>query len=304
MARRFTLYWSNFKSYDECPRKFLWYRGWQGIDLGNGPGKSKTKPETFSKHDAVMGIVIQKAIEIMYNNELWKTPATLRDSLEKLTKRHFEFELGKNYIDWKKSPAKLDLYETCLEGVFGYLSTLKQYRLVGSYAKSEKDLFAYITDEVSVGGRADLIVKRGDTGVTIIDGKNSKQKSKYLDPDQLRWYGLCFYLCYNQLPDRLGWVYYRYPYGMETAEGVEPGVEWIDFSLEDLKGLANRAVKVRQSMDKHIFHADPSPNTCRFCEYQSICPEREAQKEKNRRPPKDLKPLPEKNSEGFGFDEF
>lgn len=307
MSKKFTLYWSNLKNYQECPRKFLWYRGWEDIDLGAGPGNSKPKPEEFSKHDSLMGIVIQKVIELMYNNELWKNPSTLRSTLESLTKKHFELELADSYIDWKRAPAKVDMFRTCLDGVFGYLSTFKYHKLVGSYARAEKDLYAYINDYVPIGGRVDLIVKREDTGVTIVDGKNSKHKAKYLDPDQLRWYALCFYLCYGKIPDRLGWVYYRFPYGMEIPglEEKETGVEWVEFCLEDLKGLANRALGIRKDMDKRKFEATPSPGTCRFCEYQSICQERIEQKELNKKKrTKKEKPLPKTESTGFGFEEF
>jgi len=306
MSKKFTLYWSNFKYYEECPRKFLWYRGWEGIELGAGPGRSKPKPENFSEHHILMGKVIQKVIELMYNNELWRKPATLKTQLEKLTKQHFEFEMGKSYIDWKKSPARLDLYRTCLEGVLGYLSTMKHHRLIGSYARAEKDLVAYINDYVPIGGRVDLMIRREDTGLSILDGKNGKHKDKYLDPNQLRWYGLCFYLCYGKLPDRLGWAYYRFPYGMinPVTQEVEPGVEWIEFSLDDLKGLAKRALEVRKFMDQHKFDPTPTPNVCRWCEYQTICPERIEQKNKNRKIKKLDNPLPGNTKGGFSFDDL
>lgn len=308
MAKPFTMYWSNFKYYEECPRKFLWYRGWGDIDLGRGPGKGKEKPEEFSQHHILMGQVTQKAIELMYNDELWRTPATLKGRLEALTKLNFESQLAKSYIDWKRSPSRIELLEVCVNGVMGYLKTMKQHKLIGSYARAEKELFAFINKYTPIGGRVDLIVRREDTGVSILDGKNGKHKGKYLDADQLRWYALCYYLCYSALPDRLGWVYYRFPYGTPALNGeegeIEEGVEWVDFTLDDLKGLSKRALEVRHCMDKQQFEPTPSPKVCQWCEFNTVCPERIAQKEANKRTKKsDDVPLPSKE-DGFGFDEF
>jgi len=285
MSKPFTLYWSNFKRFEECPQKFLWYSGWGNINLGAGAGKSKPKPVQPSEHHMLMGNVIQKVIELMYNRELWKKPKTLNNVLERITDQQFEFELAKSYIDWKLSPPKIDLYETCVNGIFGYLKTLKAHRLIGGYARSEVDLVAYINKWVSIGGRVDMLIRREDTGVSILDGKNSKAKNKHLDPEQLRYYALCFYLSYNQLPDRLGWVYFRYPYGMENKKTgeIEQGVEWIPFTMEDLKGLAQRAVDARRSMHKEHFGPTPTPSVCRWCDYETVCPPRLEQKAFNAR---------------------
>ena len=70
--RRFTLYWSSLERYEQCPQKFLWYRGWGVIDVGGGPGNKKPKPKRSSEHHAVMGKVIQAVIEDLYNEEWWK----------------------------------------------------------------------------------------------------------------------------------------------------------------------------------------------------------------------------------------
>lgn len=182
----------------------------------------------------------------------------------------------------------------------GYMKTLKAHRLLGPYARAEVDLVAYVDKWNPIGGRADVIIRREDTGVTIIDGKNSGRYKDgkgglmtYTNPDQLRWYALCFYLAYRQMPSRLGFVFYRFPHGMlkvgadgkETSE-TEPGVEWVQFTKDDLKGLAQRAVDARTGMNKEKFEAQPEPKACRFCDYEVDCPERKGQKESRRRNPK------------------
>jgi len=309
MARQFTLYWSSLDKFEKCAQNFLWSKGWGVIDVGGGPGRKKPKPYQKSAHHAIMGIVIQAVIERFYNDELWKllTKTQLRERLLDMCEQNFKLEMARNYVDGRMAPSRDEMLQTIKDGVMGYMRTLKAQRLLGPYSKAELDMVAYVNQYTPIGGRADLILKREDTGISIIDGKNSRRYKNpktggfmtYTDPDQLRWYALCFYLCYQKMPDRLGFCYYRYPAGdpaldvdgkpvldEDGNETLEPGVEWVEYTKEDLKGLGQRAVDARKAMDKEKFDANPSPQGCRFCDYDSVCPERQAQKDKNRRKPR------------------
>jgi len=288
-----------------------------------------------------MGIVIAAVIEDFYNDELWKHSLGLRERLEEMTRKKFQLELARNYVDWRahRCPSQKEMLAICSDGVFGYVGkTLKAHRLLGPYARSEVNLLGYLDKWNPIGGRADVVFNREDTGFTILDGKNSKEhwdrKTSrphfYTDPDQLRWYALCFYLSYSKMPARLGFTYFRYPtgytYEAEAArytkeadelgpthawkrgvaafhEEREPatGISWVEFTREDLKGLAQRAKEARKGMNKERFSPTPSPKTCRFCDYETICEQRLAQKKENaskRRGSKKADPLLD-NSTGF-----
>jgi len=296
MAKAFTLYWSSLDRYEKCPQSFLWNRGWGTVDCGGGLGKKKPKPYKRSEHHAVMGTAIQEVIERFYNDELWKllTPNQLRDRLKELSVESFKLECARRYIDWRLTG---DLNEKTMQklvtdGVMGYMRTLKENLFLGPYARAEVDLVAYIDQYNPIGGRADLIFRRDDTGTTIIDGKNSGRYKDgkgglmtYTDPDQLRWYALCYYLAYHSKVDRLGFCYYRFPFGdpvldvdgKDTGE-IEPGVDWVTYTEDDMKGLAERAVAARKGMDLEQFAATPTYKTCRFCDYETVCKERQASK--------------------------
>jgi CRISPR/Cas system-associated exonuclease Cas4 (RecB family) len=279
MANMKPLFWSHLYDYENCPQKFLWTYGWVTIDLGNGLGKGKTKPES-SRHHAVMGIVIQGVLEDLYNKELWKdTSAPLETTLRKLTAEKLSKELQRNYVDWGKISFE-EIHDTCENGVLGYLKTMKGQKLLGPYAKSEVELKAQLTDDLVISGRADFIIQREDSGVMILDGKNSKTKMKNVNPDQLRYYALCFSLIHQALPDRLAFVWFRYPYDESIGES---GVDWIEYTSRDLKSLSDRAVVARQGMIKEDFPANPQPSYCKNCDFEDMCPERQAQKENNRR---------------------
>ena len=284
---KFTMYWSNLEMYEDCAQKFLWSRGWHDIDLGNGLGRSKTRPVKSSEHHALMGNVIQKVIENMYNQELWRDGANLKNRLKDMLDKEFTLALAKAYIDWGRPdcPPQTELYSICWDGVSGYLKTMKQQKLLGPYARAEVELPALVNKYTPINGRADLIIRRDDVGVLILDGKNAKTKGKYTDPDQLRWYALCFWLAYDQMPNKLGFVYYRYPYGKpildeegkETGE-IEQGVDWVDFTEADLKGIAQRAVDARKGMDFHKFDPKPDPSVCKLCDFETVCDARKATK--------------------------
>jgi len=301
MNQSSTIYWSHLKMYEECPQKFLWTKGWEDIELGRGPGKGKKRPDERSRHHAVMGIVIQYAIEKMYNDELWRDPKNLSTHLVELIEKEWKRQLAdpRNVIDYNIAGPEEDMLDICREGAIGYLQTMKKHRFLGVYAKAEVDLLGWIDKWNPIGGRADTIVRRDDTGITIIDGKNTKHKMKYTDPDQLRWYALLFKLSYRQLPDRLAYVWYRFPYDEEEGE---TGVEWIDFTEEDLKGIAQRALDARQGMRKRKFEPTPTPKTCRFCDFEPVCEARQSQRKANaanRKPRASSKVEELKGSGGF-----
>ncbi len=263
--------------------------------MGGGPWRRKALPdEKRSDHHILMGIFVGGAFEDRYNEELWKQPGDeLRAELKDRTLLRFEEQWGKRLIIPYKSPSRSELLETCLQGVLGYLPTMVHNRLLGPYARAEVNFVAYVNPRTPIGGRCDFLFRRDDTGITILDGKNSKRyldrKTKahifYTNPDQLRWYALCFYLKHGRMPDRLGFVYFRYPYGTVFEGETEsyPGVTWVEFTKEDLVGLASRAAAARRAMNREEFPAVPKPPKCKFCDYQPVCPERQAQIEKNRR---------------------
>jgi hypothetical protein len=289
MGNSSILYWSPFKTYEDCPQQFLWSKGWEGIDCGGGVGNPKPNPNTDSKHHAAMGIAIQYAIEKMYNDELYRDPANLVETMKNLAKNEFLRQEAKprNFMDWKTSEITRDEALQLVEsGVVGYLRTMRAHKFIGSYSRAEVNILGWIDSNTPVGGRADVIIRRDDTGISILDGKNTKHKMKYTDPDQLRWYALIFKLANGVLPDRIGFVWYRFPFGSKTydskgEESIESGVEWISFDENDLRGLAIRVLEAKKRMSNGDFSPTPVPNVCKFCDYEEVCEARISQRAAN-----------------------
>lgn len=272
------LYWNHVANYEECPQKALWYSGWDGIDLGRGVGRGKPRPKDKSRHHAIMGIVIQSVLEDLYNNEQWRHREGLQERLVRVIKDRLAAACVKEFVDWKESPPYEELEETCINGVIGYLKTMKAHKLLGPYARAEVPLLGHVTKWLPLGGKADVIIRREDTGVLILDGKNSMTKMTHVDPDQLRWYALCYALSFHKIPERLAFVWYRYPYNETTGE---QGIEWVPFTRRDLRGLIERGQNVRMGQRKEIFPAKPAAKVCKFCDFESVCPERQAHRQAN-----------------------
>ena len=302
------LYWGHIYVYEHCPQQFLWNWGWEGIDLGQGPGKpiKHTGPKG-SRHNPVMGIVVGRAVEKFYNDQVYLSPARvtqiLTDFVEKEWGRQTRRE--KNWIDYDRARMSArEMVADCKKGVEGFLVTMKKHRLLGNYAQAEVRMLGWLNKWVTIAGIADVVIRRDDTGITIIDGKNTVHKMKYTDADQLRWYALVFWREFGVMPDRLGFVWFKFPAGMKTTgpngeEVVEEGIEWVPFDEGDLRGLAKRAIDARNAMRRKKFDPVPDPPQCKKCKFELMCPARKEQRERNadRRRPRNMKEL--KDEEGF-----
>lgn len=280
MGKVKVLYWSTLDKYEKCPQQFLWSRGWDGIDLGYGDGNPIPPPKESSMHHAIMGIVIAKAMEDLYNLELWREPHKLKENLQAIVKKEFKLQLFKKYVDWEKAPTEEEMLEVCLEGIRGFLHTMKRHKLLGQYSKSEVNMIAELGSGIKVGGRADLVIIR-DEEIGIYDGKNSKSKGKYTSPDQLRWYAMLYRATTGNMPNKLGFIYYRYPYGMENEGVIEEGVDYVDFTVHHLDSLEARAKETMDGMYGLHFEPTPKAKHCSFCDYESMCDARKEQKAKN-----------------------
>lgn len=291
MNKDSTLYWSHIKMYEECPQKFLWTKGWDGIDLGNGSGKPKTKSDKISRHHAVMGIAIHHAIEKLYNDEIWRTPKKVTENLVKIAEEKFLELFDSSYIDLEEAQmTKEDMLKVVVEGAKGFVQTFKHQKLLGEYSRAEVKMLAWIDNWNPIGGYIDILIRR--TGViTVLDSKNSKVKMGFCDPRQLHFYALLFKLSYRKLPDRLGFVWLRYPY---SEEKEEEGITWLNFTAQEIEEISKTALETKKKMYKKKFVATPSNSSCKFCEFQSVCPERK----------EDLKLEPKIEKSGSGFSDF
>lgn len=158
---------------------------------------------------------------------------------------------------------------------------IRQHRLVGPRTDAEFKL-DYVTENKDIlGGRADFIIDRvpPQSDTVIVDGKGSRHRGKYVDPQQLQWYAMLFWKHTGKLPDKLAFLFWRY--------GPDECMDWLDVVEDDVAELyetANDTIKGIQTSEKMllpgsspevargVFLPKANDKNCRFCPYASLCP--------------------------------
>lgn len=289
------LFWSNIKLFRECPKKFLWSKGHKEIDLGFGLGKPVPVPpeDKKSEHHLLMGSVLSRVVEEIYNRELWKDTSTFMKKALKLAEVEFHLLEPKYHLEWKQM-TRQEALDIVLQGTKNFLIIMCEHKLVGSFAQSE---VAFVerrkTVEGDIGfcGYADLVIRKdlpdGTSEMMILDGKNSSTPGVGVDPDQLIWYAICMQAQWGEKPTKLGFFYFRYPSTNppaswdEETQGKWTGFVEVKWDESDMKRLLDEALATKRAIDNKAFEANPIPKVCTDCPYEELCEERQAQKKAN-----------------------
>jgi hypothetical protein len=272
--------------YEDCPQRFLWSCGWEGIDLGNGPGKRKTTPGEKDQYHALLGTVVQRTLEDFYNQKMWKNLSTLERDLKDKVKYYFDDKKDR-FVLGKFSPSAHELILEGQKSVRNFLVTAKAHALISKTSRSEEKIIVEYKG-IKLGAKIDFIIPKKES-LYLLDGKNTKYRMKYMKPDQLRFYSMVYETKYQKKPDKLGYVWYRFPYNEETGD---QGLDFISCTKRDEDSLWERIQDAKKSLLREEFPANPVPKVCRFCDFESVCPERQEQRKENAAKRKSKKSLP------------
>ena len=240
-----------YSVYRECP--FAYHRQYV---LHEKPAQ----PENMV--NAVLGNVLGRIMEMFYNEELYRRPDALSVLLARVPEV-FDLEEAKaRHVSWTDArESRAEVLRLSLTLTPEMIRSIQHHRLIGAYARSEVQLGGWI-DNWEVNGRADLIFTRGDR-VSIIDGKSSKHREKYVDEDQLLFYAYLYFLEHGTLPERLGWFFYRF--------SGDRALDWIRCDARGVSGLKDRLLAVIAGIEAGNFSATPSREACIFCMYRESC---------------------------------
>ena len=193
------LSYSGHKTYKECPRQY-WHKY---ID-------KTTLPVPDNRVNTLYGSVVGILFELFYAEKIWtrsgvisilesKVDAVLGDTIAKC--------LRDGAIDWSDPKANyksLDaLRKDVLSSIPRGVEIIRHHRLLGLDAAAEVKLDRTIEGHV-IGGRADFIMRRvrPHDDLVILDGKGSRHRDKYVDPQQLWWYAMLYRDQHGIMPDR------------------------------------------------------------------------------------------------------
>jgi hypothetical protein len=288
------LSYSGFKYHQSCPLAY-WFRY---------VNQTPSPPENVvgSLYGSVVGVIFE---------------AFYRDSLF-LQKNYIDIMLGmvegcldKDIADKKKKGGVVDfaymypgaeaplyrdrnaLVADIKESIPRGVASIKQHRLLGTtnYAEWKLD---HRFGKYLLGGRADFAFNRTkpNSDWVIVDGKGSKHRAKYVDGhastpfglegSQLKWYAALFREKMGRLPDKLGYLFWKFA-------GAE-AIEWLPFTADEVDSLLHEVLSVVGRIDRsasqlreldgkprahedllqELFPAQPG-HGCTLCAYCTIC---------------------------------
>lgn len=263
------LSYSAYSQYKKCPKQYYLKRV-----------KKQEPPVKDSKHNAIIGSVVQRVYEDFYNDELWRRGKdTSAELMERAEKYYYEF-IDTEYVDFDDVKCRFDsIHEPLkelLEIIPKVLKGIKREKFLGPYAKSEVDIKVRFGTSDFLLGYLDFVIRTQDDELLLIDGKCSKHRDKYVDETQLYYYALMFYMRYKTLPDKMGFFYFRF------ADDEEKAVDWLPVDKTKIKELREDIEDTIDNIQKRVFPAQPKYSHCQWCPYEQICSERQEQKKKNR----------------------
>ena len=263
---------------------------------------NKTKIEGVDDRlGSLYGSIVGLIMEHFYRDRLWKAEKpqqALQDLvvplMEKTIKRETSpwKERAGGVLLWKgtgegKNPKALYADEAELEAdirdtIPRALRSVRHHKLLGPRTDAEYKL-DFTQDGDIIAGRADFLIQRVSplSDLLIIDGKGSRHRAKYVDPEQLRWYAMLLWLHTKKLPDKLAFLFWKF----EPLQSMD----WIDVSEYEVEELHEKVRDYFRDIEKktrllvvgappagarNVFTPSPNEDNCRFCPYatQELCP--------------------------------
>lgn len=263
------LSYSGYKQYKTCPKQYKLRR----VDKA-------TPPEEDSRHNAIIGTVVQMVFEDFYNKEIWRRGKDTSPTLLALAEEYFWEFIENEYVDFDHMTCRFanaqEVLDELLDIIPQVLEGIKREKFLGPYAKSEIKMDVRFGQEDFLIGYIDFIIKKQDDQILLLDGKASRHRDKNVDETQLHFYALLFYLRYRRLPDKLGFFFYRF------ADDPELAMDWIEVDKAKIRDLKRDIEDVLYDIKRRRFEAKPGYKHCQWCLWQSVCGERQAQKQANR----------------------
>ena len=187
---------------------------------------------------AMIGTVVQKAIELFYLQHGWlwdqdRAVQWIEETAQEELDRAIRSSGGPR--PYWKLPSYFsypDARSIVLRSTKGYIRTCHENQLFGGMVRPEAQLKGRLQADppVFLQGRLDLfLVRDEEEGPLVLDGKNGKEFwdagvnscRMHVDLDQLIFYALIVRLVTGKVPKKLGVVPYRYPYGYDWTEEKE-----------------------------------------------------------------------------------
>lgn len=253
---RYDLYlsYSGRRTYLLCPRKYEF-------------SYVHRLPKKWNVKDTAFGSSIGKVFEWFYNRRLWASKNVVASTvavIDSAVSSVFQEE-GLDVAD--HGDLRRKLVQDLREYVPKTLETIRKHKLLTYSSRSEVDLTVVYTSPkhgatMKIGGRSDFVHSISKS-VSIMDGKASRHRDKYVDSDQLVWYAILHYIRFGVAPARLGFLYYLFP---------DDPVQWISYDADSMRSVLDSAFEISEKVRLKIFPPTPG-GECSRCDYLDRCQE-------------------------------
>jgi hypothetical protein len=229
-------------------------------------------PEKESKYFALYGLLVERFFK-KYTNEVAKTGRQLTDdNVKSVLKEIWKYVLDTNYVNWSEPWVKNTSEQIFDMAVADVIENMRKFTFW-------KDSRSEVTFNVHLKKSGDLITCRMDFvhepqggPIEILDGKGKMKIDADIDLDQLYFYALVYLLNKGRLPDKLGFLYYRFKL-----------IKYIDFDKATILSFRDKLALVKQAIKKDtVFEAKVGlSKQCKWCPYKCSCEAYNAKKKEN-----------------------
>lgn len=247
------LSYHSLKDFSECPKRY---------HLKNVLRHKPLEPE--NKVNAFFGTIAANVFENWVKSGVYKLEDQWIPWLVEEVDRQAEDIVSKEFIIWNREDEYNEVRQLAVDTIPRCFNTLKEQGFL------DGQVFAEVKAKIPYGdnflsGRIDFLFQR-EGRITIIDGKTSKHRDKYLDADQLYMYVLfAREKVGNNYPIDIGYQYVRFG-----------DIDIYDVDEAILKKLQDKISYAFTAIEAGSFAATPSKESCKYCMFRNECVERVA----------------------------
>lgn len=244
------LSYTEYSIYKKCPKSY--YNTVNGVD----------PPEQQSKYFALYGLLVEAFFK-MYTNLILKRHENLNnDQICDILRKLWEWVLNNNYVVWDDPWVKESsehIFMSAYEDVVKNINSFDFWK----YATAEVPFEILLKkNQDTLSCRLDFIINKPEGTTELLDGKGTHKMDKNVDIEQLYFYILIYLLHYKKLPDKAGFLYYRYQL-----------IKYIDFDMKIIMDFKDKLAIVKKAIkEDKIFEAKVGiSKQCKWCAYKLTC---------------------------------
>ncbi|HCW07620.1 MAG TPA: hypothetical protein DGG95_09690 [Cytophagales bacterium] len=235
--------WSFMRAYEACPYQQKLIR----ID--------KLGPEKPDERRFIRGTAGHKVFEI------WAKSSFGDGMKPEMAAKIFDTLVAQKHIGWLNPSDKEKMRNRVIAEAAMLMEAVRYHGIDRlKNLQVESWLSASLLGEHVIKGLLDVVI---DGGTWLLETKMSDNQ-KWIDPDQLVFYGLLLTLAKNRYPSRLSFF-------LPVMRRVEERLLDIDFSQDDFGRINNRIQNFVDKWTAGEFPATGEGETCRWCEVKNYC---------------------------------